>query len=59
MQTLGELVGATVGAGGPRVLVRCAMCECDQALVRTHADADRVLARHVGQCPANISSPGS
>jgi hypothetical protein len=35
----------------PLVLVRCAMCECDQALVRSHADADRVLRRHIIDCP--------
>ena len=37
------------------VLVRCAVCECDQALVPSHADADRVLTRHLGDCPGPAS----
>ena len=39
-----ELSAADMQLAAPRVLVRCAVCECDQALVRSHADADRVLA---------------
>jgi hypothetical protein len=34
-----------------RVLVRCAVCERDQALVTSHAAADRVLTSHLDDCP--------
>ena len=39
------------------VLVRCAVCERDQALVRSHAAADRVLATHLDTCPGPITAP--
>ena len=62
MQLLAELSAARAELEAPRVLVRCAMCECDQALVRTHADADRVLHTHLAECPGNrcrlSSKPG-
>ena len=54
MQLLAELSAARAELEAPRVLVRCAMCECDQALVRTHADADRVLHTHLAECPGNV-----
>lgn len=34
-----------------RVLVRCAICEQDSALVRSHDVADRLLAAHLLDCP--------
>jgi hypothetical protein len=42
-----------------RLLVRCAMCEADQALVRSHAAADRVLRTHLAECPAANGAAGS
>ena len=54
MQLLAELSAANSKVEVPRVLVRCAICECDQALVRSHADADRVLQTHLAECPGNV-----
>ena len=39
------------------VLVRCAICERDQTLVPSHAAADRVLTRHLSECPGPLSEP--
>ena len=54
MQLLAELSATSAEVLVPRVLVRCAICECDQALVRSHADADRVLQTHLPACPGNV-----
>lgn len=34
-----------------RVLVHCAICEQDRALVHSHDAADRLLAEHLADCP--------
>lgn len=34
-----------------RILVRCAICEGDRALVRSHDAADRLLVAHLIECP--------
>lgn len=39
-----------------RVLVRCALCEQDRALVRSHEAADRLLAAHLLDCPGAVAS---
>jgi hypothetical protein len=38
-----------------RVLVRCAICEQDRALVRSHEAADRVLSAHLLDCPGAVA----
>lgn len=58
MHELPELSAADVQRATPRVLVRCAVCECDQALVRSHAAADRVLETHLATCPGNTFTLG-
>ncbi len=58
MRQFPELSAADVQLSAPRVLVRCAVCECDQALVRSHADADRVLETHLAMCPGSIPTLG-
>ena len=53
MHQVAELSTAQVQLDAPRMLVRCAICECDQTLVRSHADADRVLQTHLAACRGN------
>ena len=58
MHQVAEVPAAHVQLEAPRVLVRCAICECDQTLVRSHADADRVLQTHLAACPGSSRADG-
>lgn len=40
-----------------RLLVLCAICERDQALVGSHDAADRVLTVHLEDCPGPATNP--